>query len=137
MSRRDWRLVGCRVRLATFAHTNTVGTFGISSASYYWSRIGSRIGRLVQYVAGTSATTWFMLVADDHHIETCGISNRPGLIAFFAVCSLLGVSPLVVKNLGRRHTHLGRIRTSPQLVSIGSFPEACRMVFRRCPIQIP
>ena len=53
--------------------------------------IGSGIGRLVQYVVSSSAATWIMLVADDYHLETSGASYRAGLIAFFVVCSLLGV----------------------------------------------
>ena len=87
VSRRDWRLLGSRVRLGSSVYVNTDGTFGISSVSYYWSRIGSEIGRLVQYVVGTSATTWIMLVADDYHLETSGVSYRAGLIAFFVVCA--------------------------------------------------
>ena len=62
VARRDWKLPGCRVRPGSFVFANTVGTFGISSFSYYWSRIGSGIGRLVQHVCGTSATTWIMSV---------------------------------------------------------------------------
>ena len=89
--RQDWRLLGCRVRPGTFVYINKVGTFGISSASCHWSRIGSGIGRFVQYVVGSSAATWIMLVADDCHLETRGTSYRAGLIAFFVVCSLLGV----------------------------------------------
>ena len=87
----DWRLLGCRVRPATVVYIHTVGTFGISSASYYWSRIGSGIVRLVQYVVGNSAVTWIMLVADDFHLETSGADYRTGLITFFVICSLLGV----------------------------------------------
>ena len=87
----DWRLLGCRVRPCIFVYISKVGTFGISSASYYWSRIGSGIGRLVQLVVGSSAATWIMLVADGHHLETSGASCRAGLTAFFVVCSLLGV----------------------------------------------
>ena len=30
---------------------NTVGTFGIASASYYWSRVAAAVGRLVQYLS--------------------------------------------------------------------------------------
>ena len=70
VSREDWRLLGCRVRPGTYVYKNTVGTFGISPASYCWSRIGSGIGRLMQYVVGQSAATWVMLVADGYHCET-------------------------------------------------------------------
>ena len=91
VARRDWRLLACCARPATFVYVNKVGTFGISSASCYWSRIGSGIGRLVQCVVGSSAATWIMLVTDECHLETSGASRRAGLIAFFVACSLLGV----------------------------------------------
>ena len=102
----DWRLLGCRVRPGTVVYINTVGTFGISSASCYWSRIGSVIGRLVQYIVGKSATTWIMLVAEDFHLETSGAEYRTGLITFFVVCSLLGV-PLSWPKTSGGDTHLG------------------------------
>ena len=39
---------------------NTVGTFGVASASHYWSRVASAIGRVAQYLAGNTAYTWHM-----------------------------------------------------------------------------
>ena len=91
IAKEDWLLFGCRVRPGTYVFINTFGTFGTSSASYYWSRIGSGIGRLMQYVVGNSATTWIMLVADDFHLETSGAEYRSGIITLFVFCSLLGV----------------------------------------------
>ena len=54
----DWRLLGCHVRSGGDVFINTVGTFGVASASYYWSRIAAALGRLTQYTTGRSATTW-------------------------------------------------------------------------------
>ena len=31
---------------------NAVGTFGISSVSYYWDRVATAVGRISQYLAG-------------------------------------------------------------------------------------
>ena len=36
--------------------------------------------KLVQYVVGSSAATWIMLVADDYHLETSGTSYRAGWV---------------------------------------------------------
>ena len=79
VARGDWRLLGCRVRSCTYVYINTVGTFGASSASYCWSRIGSGIGSLMQYIVGQSATTWIMSVADEYHLETSGAAYWTGL----------------------------------------------------------
>ena len=70
---------------------NTVGTFGIASASYYWSRVAAAVGRLAQYLAGYSCTTWHMLVADDYLLECGGRYYRRGLVLFFVLCASLGV----------------------------------------------
>ena len=68
----DWHLLGCQVREGGTVFVNTMGTFGVASASYYWSRAASALARLTQYCAAHSATTWHMLVADDFHLEAGG-----------------------------------------------------------------
>ena len=87
----DWRFLGCQISKGSSVYVNTVGTFGITSASYYWNRVGAAIGRLSQYVVGDTAATWHMLVADDYHLEAGGKEYRFALIAFFVVCSIVGV----------------------------------------------
>ena len=68
----DWHLLGCQVVPGGEVFVNTVGTFGIASASYYWSRGGAAVGRLLQYLSGYSSTSWHMLVAGDYLLE-CGV----------------------------------------------------------------
>ena len=50
IAEQDWHLLGCQVQPGGEIFVNTVGTFGVASASYYWSRVGSAIGRLCQYL---------------------------------------------------------------------------------------
>ena len=78
----DWKYLGCRVEKGGAAHVNTVGTFGISSASYHWSMVAAAVGHLAQYLAGHSSATWHMLVADDFHLEAGGQDSRFALISF-------------------------------------------------------
>ena len=87
----DWHLLACQVEQGSTVYVNTVGTFGMASASYYWSRVAGALGRLSQYLAGHRASTWHMLVADDFHLEAGGPSYRPALIVFFALCAVCGV----------------------------------------------
>ena len=58
---------------------NTVGTFGVASASYYWSRVASAVGRLAQYLAGNTAHTWHgganYLTALFHFFTLCATAN--------------------------------------------------------------
>ena len=70
---------------------NTVGTFGVASASYYWSRVAGSIGRIAQYCTGAQATTWHLFVADDYHLEASGSKFRAALLVFFVVCDTVGI----------------------------------------------
>ena len=129
VSRQDWRLLGCRVRPGSSVYVNTVGTFGISSASYYCSRIGSGIGRLVQYVVGTSATTWIMLVADvpsgnERRIVSCRLDRFLRCLCFAGRSSFMG------KDIRRRHPHMGGVRIVPRVVQTGNLPEKSGMVLQ-------
>ena len=63
--------LGCQVVPGGDVFVNTVGTFGIASASYYWSRVAAAVGRLSQYLAGYTATSRHILVTDDY-LQKCG-----------------------------------------------------------------
>ena len=86
-----WHLLGCEVISGGEVFINTVGTFGIASASFYWSRVPGAVGRLAQYLIGSAATTWHMLVADDYFLECGGAACRRGLLTFFVLCAVFGV----------------------------------------------
>ena len=47
----DWHLLACQVQQGSTVYLNTVGTFGVASASCYWSRVAAALGRLSQYLA--------------------------------------------------------------------------------------
>ena len=87
----DWHFLGCQVKPGGDVFVNTVGTFGVASASYYWSRVAGSIGRLLQYLSGHSSTSWHMLVADDYLLESGGPGYRIGLLLFFVLCAVVGV----------------------------------------------
>ena len=87
----DWHYLGCQVIPGGDVFVNTVGTFGIASASYYWSRAAGAIGRLLQCLSGHTPTSWHMLVADDYLLECGGPGYRPGLLLFFVLCAVVGV----------------------------------------------
>ena len=88
---RDWHLLGCQVEVGGDVFINKVGTFGVASASYYWSRAASALGRLTQCITGRTANTWHQLVADDFHFEASGPEYRAALISFFVLCATAGV----------------------------------------------
>ena len=96
----DWHLLGCQVQAGGDVYINTVGTFGVASASYYWSRVSGALGRLTQYLAGNRARTWHMVVADDYHLESGGQGYRAALVVFLVLCSSIGVPLSWAKTAG-------------------------------------
>ena len=89
-------------------HFNTLGTFGVSSESYYWSRTAGALGGLTQYLATPGARTWHMLVADDYMLE----AYRHALCR--VLCPLLspGCSTLVEQDGRERHDCVGGVRAA-------------------------
>ena len=78
-------------------YINTVGTFGVASASYYWQ---VRCDDSHSILLGTERVTWHMVVADDYQLESGGQEYRTGFVAFFVLCSVVGVPLSWAKTAG-------------------------------------
>ena len=61
---KDWGLLACRVRDSK-VWLNKVGTFGVGSAGYYWTRLASAIHRLGYYVISDKWEYEALLFSDD------------------------------------------------------------------------
>jgi hypothetical protein len=68
----DWPLQACQVRPGGKVYLNTRGTFGISSAAYWWGRLGAAALRLMLYILGDELPAWLFLFADDWDITAEG-----------------------------------------------------------------
>ena len=106
----DWHLLGCQVSPGGDAFVNTVGTFGIASASYYWSQVAAAIGRLVQYLSAYTSSSWHMLVADDYLLE----SGAPVIALDFFYSSYCA---LLLECLYRGTRHAGETLSSGSVLS--------------------
>ena len=93
----DWHLLGCEVFAGGDVYINTVGTFGVASASYYWQ---VRWDDSHSTLLGTERVTWHMVVADDYQLESGGQEYRTALVAFFVLCSVVGVPLFWAKTAG-------------------------------------
>ena len=47
---------------------NCVGTFGVTSAGYWWGRAASAIVRLTHYALGHEDALWTLIYSDDGNI---------------------------------------------------------------------
>ena len=60
---RDWHLLGCQIEAGGDVYINKIGTFGVASASYFWSRAASALGRLTQYITPIRGTSWWHMTS--------------------------------------------------------------------------
>ena len=88
--RHDWPLLGCKARTDDKTiWINCVGTFGISSASYWWSRLFSGIGRLAAYIM-QQQNWWQLVYVDDLHLTCLGARKFVNLWIVLLIYELVG-----------------------------------------------
>ena len=86
---KDWDMQACRLDGESDVYLNTVGTLGIASASYWWSRAASALVRLTHYVVAHRAHLWLLLVADDLCEMSAGPNSESALCVFLVLAAVL------------------------------------------------
>ena len=89
--KRDWGLQACRLKKGTL-WVNTVGTYGVGSAGYYWGRLGAAV--LVRLPHYFLAGRWYpelLLYADDFLYLAKRISEITDLGTIVMIFAALGV----------------------------------------------
>ena len=76
-----------------------VGTFGVTSAGYWWGRAAGAIVRLTHYVLGFEDAIWALIYSDDGIFMSGTEWRERSLILHFFVLVVLGV-PLAWHKLG-------------------------------------
>ena len=70
----DWAYIACRCDSnRQVLWLNRVGTFGVSSTPYWWSRLMGLIGRFVGHIMGTA---WFLQVIYVDDLHGCFVGDR-------------------------------------------------------------
>ena len=93
----DWGLQSCRASDKDPLFVNSRGTYGLSSAAYWWGRLGACLVRLAHYVVGTSTDQgspgdlWLTRFADDFDIEAEGDHFPVVIFLVLLAWSVLGV----------------------------------------------
>ena len=103
----DWHRQACRARKRGSVYLNTVGTFGVSSASYWWYRLMSGLGRFLYYCHGKDETTLLSYV-DDLLWVTQSADGLLRILGSILLLSVLGV-PFAWHKFagGGEHTWIG------------------------------
>ena len=86
----DWARQACRAYRKDRVYLNAVGTFGIVSASYWWYRLFSGLGRLLYYAHGQDHTTLLTYV-DDLIWITESSQGLPRILASIFLLEILGI----------------------------------------------
>ena len=89
--RRDWPLIACQIREGGDVYINKVGTFGVSSASYWWGRLAAAIQRAGLKIVSAAWALWAMLFADDCDLTGEGSTYKEAMLCFIWWLVVLGV----------------------------------------------
>jgi hypothetical protein len=81
---------------------NTVGTFGVGSAGYWWGRAGAAVMRLSHYLQGRDRALWLLLYSDDSWATAQGEQVDRDLLLHLLVLVVLG-TPLAWHKLKGGH----------------------------------
>eukprot|EP00435_Cladocopium_sp_Y103_P046701 s631_g13.t1 len=73
-----------------FVYVNKVGTFGITSTPYWWSRISGSLLRLCHYLLGPGIPVELLLYADDLESLGVGKEGRKGTVMAFIYMAAMG-----------------------------------------------
>ena len=83
--RREQGFLGCVVdETDQCVYVNKVGTFGITSTPYWWTRLSGALLRLVHYFMVPGTVVEFLLYADD--LEGVGVGRRGRISLVIAYC---------------------------------------------------
>ena len=106
---KDWGMQACRLQEGRL-WVNRVGTYGVSSAGYWWSRLAAVLLRLFYYLIGRRWDPEALLFADDLKLlasRRSEILDLAGIIAIFVAC---GVPFKWSKCRGGLRGHVDRVR---------------------------
>ena len=83
----EWGMLGCKLRTGT-TWLNKVGTFGVSSAAYWWARLAGGLLRCIFGVLGSDWPLEALLFADDLDFEADGERERVSVVLaiFLMIC---------------------------------------------------
>ena len=87
---------------------NTRGTYGVSSAAYWWGRLAAGVQRLLLYTLGKELPAWALVYADDWDVTAQGPRFTEILVGTVLLFRALGL-PISWKKVrgGLCYTWLG------------------------------
>ncbi len=87
----DWPLQGCRSDVSGEVFIYKVGCFGVTTAAYWWSRLGGALLRALHLVIPPSDQIWALLMADDFKVEATSSCPARSVVKALVLLLLLGL----------------------------------------------
>ena len=116
----EWGYISCKVRAAdNVVYYNKVGTFGVASASYWWSRIFAAIVRAVHYLLGKDFPIDMLVYADDIECLGAGKAGRKGIVLAFLIMEIFATPFRWAKTRGGLQTDWIGLRTDYRRYMLG------------------
>ncbi len=88
---RDWPLQGCRSDVTGEVFIYKVGCFGVTTAAYWWSRLGGGLLRSLHHILLPSDQVWALLMADDFKIEATSAQPARSVVKALLLLLLIGL----------------------------------------------
>ena len=87
----DWGLLGCRADpKSDTVYLNKRGTYGVSSAAYWWGRLAALVHRAILIIVGR-ILLWLLLFADDWNAICSGPHRDLGAVMVVFLMAVFGV----------------------------------------------
>ncbi len=87
----DWGLLAFRLEESGPIYCNTVGTFGVASASFWWGRVAGTLFRVMHRVMPWDALLYLLLFADDGLILAGGEDYHRYILGAFIFLEIMEV----------------------------------------------
>jgi hypothetical protein len=116
----EWGFISCKVKASdNEIYFNKVGTFGVASASYWWSRIFAAVVRAVHYLLGKNYPVDMLVYADDIECLGIGKEGRKGIVLAFLFMALFATPFKWEKTRGGLQTDWIGLRTDYRRYMLG------------------
>ena len=124
----DWHLLGCQVEAGADVYINTVGTFGVASASYYCSRSGGCVRKTLTVPRRKQRTH---LAYGSSGRQPLGIWRAGVQVCTHVLLRLVlggGRTAILVESSRQRHRGMGRLRPTPSEQALRNLAARGRVV---------
>ena len=115
----DWGKQAFRLDDPEVVYLNCVGTFGVASAAFWWSRLAATLQRTLWALLPPGDPLYILLFADDGLCLASGPRYRKNLLAMLLFLTGVGRTAFLGQDEGRTANRMAGISNRPQFGAPG------------------